>query len=46
MNTRLVNTILPLLSKVRALLESRLRPQPFRRRRIEVQLEFPWSPKR
>ena len=45
-NTLRVNTIFPILIKVRALLESRLRPRPVRRRRIEVQLEFPWSPKR
>jgi hypothetical protein len=45
-----MNTILPLICKVRTLLEQRfpsyLRPRPVRRRRIEVQLEFPWPPKR
>ncbi|MEO5713411.1 MAG: hypothetical protein ABIT37_07970 [Luteolibacter sp.] len=45
-----MNTLLPLFCKVRSLLEQRfpnyLRPQPVRRRRIEVQLEFPWHSKR
>lgn len=50
MNTRRVNTSSPLFIKVRKLLEAKLSPyfrhQPVRRRRFEVQLEFPWHSKR
>ncbi|MEX1116680.1 MAG: hypothetical protein WEB53_15650 [Akkermansiaceae bacterium] len=45
-----MNTLLPLLRKVQSLLEQRFpacqRPRPAQRRRIEIQLEFPWPPKR
>ena len=49
-NTFLMNAIQPVISKVRKVLVTRLSPyfKPVlpRRPRIEVQLEFPWQPKR
>lgn len=45
-NTYLVNTLLPLFHKLRAILESRFHPTAIRRRRVETQLEFPWRLKR
>ncbi len=49
-NTLHVNTILPLISCVRKLIEAKLPPPfrqpPVRRRQIEIQLVFPWHPKR
>jgi len=45
-----MNTLLPLWSKVRKVIEAhladRFRPAPARRRRFEVQLEFPWHLKK
>lgn len=49
-NTLLVNTLSPLWNKLLKVLETRLpdrfRQPPVRRRHFEIQLEFPWRPKR
>ena len=45
-----MNSLSPLITKVRKLIETKLspyyRPRPVIRRRIAVQLEFPWLSKR
>jgi hypothetical protein len=50
MNTLPVNSINPLWNKIRKAIENRfpgrLKPPAARRRRFEIQLEFPWDPKR
>lgn len=50
MNTFPVNSINPLWIKIRKAIEThlpgRFRQPPLRRRRFEIQLEFPWHPKR
>jgi hypothetical protein len=50
MNTFRMNMILPVLDKLRQAFEVRFaayfKPQPSRRPRFEVQLEFPWQLKR
>lgn len=49
-NTIPMNYLLPLFEKLMPLLEDRFpgifRPGRRRRRRVEVQLEFPWARKR
>ena len=49
-NTFLMNTLMPLVARVRKLIESKLVPYlgqpPVIRRKIAVQLEFPWLSKR
>ena len=50
MNTHHMNSIPPVLRKVRKIIATKLspyfRPQPVIRRRIAIQLEFPWLSKR
>jgi len=50
MNTFFMNIIKPLFDKVLPLLEQRFpayfRKHPGRSRRMEIQMEFPWSSKR
>ena len=49
-NTFLMNTFLPLIARVRKLIETKFSPRfrqpPVIRRSIAIQLEFPWLSKR